>query len=141
MLLEDGEAASGAQLLKVAGGDSDFADHVTFEDHGVADFAEEVSAKLVAVLEDDDVGRGSGPFLLCRDGQVEDASTQQARHHEAPETSRTDMRRYLIGAHPSKIAGWPIFATALSSLTGRAPWEWASVGNRTHLEGRNHKSC
>src|SRR5580704_1548743 len=112
MLLEDGEAASGAQLLKLAGGDGDFADHVAFEDHCVADFPEEGSGELVAVLEDDDVGRGSSPFRMCCQGQVEDASTDQARHHEAPKTSRTDMRRFLIGAHPLKIAGWAILTTA-----------------------------
>ena len=135
MLPEDGEAAFGAQFLDLVDGDSDFVEHVTFEDHGFAYFPDEGSSELVAVLEDDDVGRGSGRLRLCRHGQVEDPSTEQARHHEAPETSRTDMGRFLIGAHPLKIAGWPIFATVSSCLTWRAPWGWASVGQSRAYQG------
>jgi hypothetical protein len=52
------------------------------------------------------------------------------------------MRRVLIGAHPLKIAGWPIFATASSSLTWHTPWRWASVGNiredRQFVDDRMH---
>ena len=106
VLLEDSEAAFGAQLLDLVDGNSDFIEHVTLEDHGFAYFPDEASGELVAILEDDDVGRGSGRLRLCPHGQVEDASTEQARHYEAPDTSRMDLRRFLIGAHPLKIVGW-----------------------------------
>ena len=123
MLLEDSEAAFGAQLLDLFDGDSDFVEHVTLEDHGFADFPDEVSGELVAILEHDDVGRGSGRLRLCRHGQVEDASTEQARHHEDPETSRTSMRRFLIGAHLLKIAGRHI---------SRHRKRWPTLGRATH---------